>query len=61
MTQEEIYNFLKKHPNKWLFASDIAREAGYQVNAVRRCLKKLKETEFIRFEIGFPKKYKYKK
>jgi predicted transcriptional regulator len=51
MSQEEIYNFLKKQ-KKWTFVTDIARNCKINRHCALRCLNQLlKYGEVIRKEV----------
>ena len=42
MGQQTVLDFLKKYPNKWFTAREIAEGLGLSSNCVRRSLNKLR-------------------
>jgi len=49
MGQQDVYNFLKRHPNKWFTSKDISSGLNQSIGSVTVCLKKLR----IRNEIDY--------
>ena len=52
MGQQEVYDFLKKHRNKWFTSKEIASGLKASVGSVTTCLQKLRESSAIDFEYG---------
>lgn len=69
MGQQEVYDFLKNHRNKWYTSKEIADKLKASQGSVTTCLKKLRDSSAINFKykkgIGPTRKnayvYKYKK
>ena len=64
MGQQEIYDFLKKHKTKWYTSRDISNQLKVSIGSVTNCLKKLRQTNSIRFRTSARKnqfEYKFKK
>jgi len=52
MGQQEVYDFLKKHRNKWYTSKEIADGLKASVGSVTTCLQKLRNSSAIGFEYG---------
>ncbi len=50
MGQQEVYNFLKAHPNEWFKSRDISNGINTSVGSVTVCLKKLRENDEVQFK-----------
>ncbi|MBT3262187.1 hypothetical protein HN592_05820 [Candidatus Woesearchaeota archaeon] len=61
MGQQEVYDFLKKHPTKWYTSKEISKALGISIGSITACLKKLRRTETIAFETtGNRNEFRYK-
>ncbi|MBN1385352.1 winged helix-turn-helix transcriptional regulator [Candidatus Woesearchaeota archaeon] len=52
MGQQEIYDFLKKHPTKWFTSREISEQIGISLGSVTMSLKKLRKSKLIKFRIS---------
>ena len=52
MGQQEVYDFLNKHRNKWYTSKEIANKLRASHGSVTTCLKKLRDSSAINFEYG---------
>ena len=63
MGQQEVYNFLKKHRNKWFTSGDIGNGLKVSVGSIMTCMKKLRDSSEIDFKyekgIGLSRKNAY--
>lgn len=59
MSQHEVYDFLKAHPENWFSARDIASQANISQNAAIMSLKKLRNSKLIAHKTE-KKTYQYK-
>ena len=50
MGQQEVYIFLKKNKTRWFLSKDISKRLGTSIGSVTNCLKKLRETNSIKFK-----------
>jgi len=50
MGQQEVYDLLKKHRNKWLSSKEIAKKIKASSGSVINSLKKLREGNIISFK-----------
>ena len=50
MGQQEVYNFLKSHPNEWFTSRDISNEVNTSVGSVTVCLKSLRENNEVQYK-----------
>ncbi|MEM4397160.1 MAG: HTH domain-containing protein [Candidatus Woesearchaeota archaeon] len=59
MTQQEVFNFLKKNKGKWLTSKDISDKMNVSIGSVTNNLKKLRKTEsrLIKFKVVGNKYY----
>jgi len=61
MGQQEVYDFLKKHPKKWFISKEISKGLNVSIGSVTNCLKKLRESRSIQFrQSGHRNQYEYK-
>jgi len=61
MGQQEVYDFLRKHPNKWYTSKEISKALQISIGSITACLKKLRRTETISFETtGNRNEFRYK-
>ena len=49
MGQQDVYNYLKAHPNKWFTSKEISLGMSQSIGSVTVCLKKLR----MRNEISY--------
>lgn len=50
MGQQEVYNLLKKHKNKWLSAREVAKLQGASFNIATSNLRRLRKRGVIMFK-----------
>ncbi len=50
MGQQEVYNFLKKHREKWYTSKQIAKGLGVSLGSVTNNLKKLRQSKEILYK-----------
>ncbi|MBD3203113.1 HTH domain-containing protein [Candidatus Woesearchaeota archaeon] len=50
MGQQEVYDYLKNHKNKWFTSKDIAEGLGVSIGSVTSNLKKLRESNFVKYK-----------
>lgn len=60
MGQQEVYNFLKDHPNDWFTSRDISKGINISVGSVTVSLKRLREKNEVQYKSG-GKRYERKK
>ncbi len=51
MGQQDVYDLLKKHKNKWLSSKEIAKRLKASSGSVITSLKKLREGRIISFKL----------
>lgn len=49
MGQQEVYDYLKKNPNKWFTSRQISNDLKISIGSVTMSLKKLRKSNIIRF------------
>jgi predicted transcriptional regulator len=50
MGQQDVYNYLKAHPKKWLTSKEISKGMNQSIGSVTVCLKKLRNRNEIMFK-----------
>jgi DNA-binding transcriptional regulator GbsR (MarR family) len=50
MGQQEVYDFLKAHPNEWYTSKEISKGIDISIGSVTVCLKKLRENEEVKYK-----------
>jgi predicted transcriptional regulator len=50
MGQQDVYDYLKAHPNKWLTSKEISKEMNQSIGSVTVCLKKLRNRNEVLFK-----------
>ena len=50
MGQQEIYDFLKAHPNEWFTSKEISKGINISIGSVTVCLKKLRENNEVQYK-----------
>lgn len=65
MSQQEVYDFLKKHPNGWFTSREISNWIKISCGSVTNCLKRLRNRDEIQYKqtgkrIGKRGQYLYK-
>ena len=65
MGQQDVYNYLKAHPNEWLSSKQISDGMNQSIGSVTVCLKKLRNRNEIdykesKFRKGKRVQYLYK-
>ena len=50
MGQQDVYNYLKAHPNQWLTSKQISTGMNQSIGSVTVCLKKLRNRNEIQFK-----------
>lgn len=64
MGQQEVYDFLKKHPTKWFTSRQISDKIAISLGSVTMSLKKLRKSKLIKFKMPGKRNqylYAYKK
>ena len=68
MGQQDVYDFLKNHPQEWLTSKQISQGINQSVGSVTVCLKKLRNRNEIHYKQSEKRKgkrnqylYKFKK
>ncbi|MCX8147560.1 MAG: winged helix-turn-helix domain-containing protein [Candidatus Woesearchaeota archaeon] len=49
MGQQDIYDFLKKHPKRWFTSKELSQKLGISIGSVTMSLKKLRESKSVKF------------
>ncbi|MDI6918007.1 MAG: hypothetical protein QMC80_09460 [Thermoplasmatales archaeon] len=65
MGQQDIYNFLKNHPNEWFTSRDVSKGINTSVGSATVCLKRLRESNEVLYKtrgkrVGKRAQYLYK-
>ena len=50
MGQQEVYDFLKAHPDEWFTSKEISKGINISIGSVTVCLKKLRDNNEIQFK-----------
>jgi predicted transcriptional regulator len=50
MGQQDVYDYLKAHPNKWLTSKEISKEMNQSIGSVTVCLKKLRNRNEVLYK-----------
>ena len=50
MGQQDVYNYLKAHPNKWFTSKEISEGMNQSIGSVTVCLKKLRSRNEIKYK-----------
>jgi hypothetical protein len=50
MGQQEVYNFLKDHPEEWFTSKEISEGIDISIGSTTVCLKKLRENNEVQFK-----------
>ena len=50
MGQQEVYDYLKAHPNKWFTSKEISHGMDQAIGSVTVCLKKLRMRNEIQYK-----------
>ena len=50
MGQQEVYDFLKAHPNEWFTSKEISEEINISIGSTTVCLKKLRKNNEIQYK-----------
>lgn len=48
--QQDIYDFLKKHPKKWFTSKELSEKLGISIGSVTMSLKKLRESRSVKYK-----------
>lgn len=59
MGQQDVYDLLKKNKKKWFTAREISDKLGVSIGSVTMSLKKLRESNTIKYQITKRNLYKY--
>ena len=62
MGQQEVYNYLKAHPNDWFTSKEISQGMNSSMGSVTVCLKKLRNNNEILYkqtDLGKGKRVQY--
>lgn len=60
MGQQDVYDFLKKHRNRWFRSIEIARNIGRSPSCVTVSLKSLRKGKIIDFKVFDRNYYTYR-
>jgi hypothetical protein len=50
MGQQEVYDFLKAHPNKWFTSKEISEGICISIGSTTVCLKKLRKYNEVQYK-----------
>lgn len=50
MGQQEVYDFLKAHPNEWFTSREISEEINISIGSTTVCLKKLRKNNEVQYK-----------
>ena len=50
MGQQDVYNFLRAHPNDWFTSKEISSGMNQSVESVTNCLKKLRTRNEVKYK-----------
>ncbi len=50
MGQQEVYDFLKAHPDEWFTSKEISKGIDISLGSVTVCLKKLRKNNEVQYE-----------
>ena len=59
MGQQDIYDFLKKHPKDWFTSKELSQKLGISIGSVTMSLKKLRESRSVKYQTTKRNMYKY--
>lgn len=59
MGQQDIYDFLKKHPKKWFTSKELSEKLRISIGSVTMSLKKLRESNSIKYQTTKRNMFKY--
>ncbi|HLC46845.1 MAG TPA: winged helix-turn-helix domain-containing protein [Candidatus Nanoarchaeia archaeon] len=59
MGQQDIYDYLKRHPRKWHTSKELSEKLGISIGSVTMSLKKLRESKSVRFKVTKRNMFKY--
>jgi len=65
MGQQEVYNFLEKHPTNWFTSKDISNGINISIGSVTNSLRRMREKNEVQYKAigtkyGNKKRYLYK-
>ena len=52
MGQQEVYNFLREHPDNWFTSRDLEKLLKISIGSINESLRKLRERKEINFRIS---------
>jgi predicted transcriptional regulator len=50
MGQQDVYDYLKAHPDKWFSSKDLSKGMNQSIGSVTVCLKKLRSRNEIKYK-----------
>ena len=50
MGQQDVYNFLRAHPNDWFTSKEISSGMNQSIGSVTICLKKLRTRNDVKYK-----------
>jgi predicted transcriptional regulator len=50
MGQQEVYDFLKAHPNEWFTSREISEGINISIGSTTLCLKKLRKNNEVQYK-----------
>jgi len=59
MGQQDIYDFLKKHPARWYTSKELSEKLEISIGSVTMSLKKLRESKSVKFQTTKRNMFKY--
>ena len=59
MGQQDIYDFLKKHPARWSTSKELSEKLEISIGSVTMSLKKLRESKSVKFQTTKRNMFKY--
>jgi len=52
MGQQEVYNFLREHPDEWYTSRDLKELLNISIGSINESLRKLRERKEINFKVS---------
>ena len=52
MGQQEVYNFLRDHPDEWFTSRNLEKLLNISIGSINESLRKLRERKEINFKIS---------
>lgn len=52
MGQQEVYNFLREHPDEWYTSRDLKELLNISIGSINESLRKLRERKEINYKVS---------